>query len=113
MYVYRLTLVPIILAVLVGVNLQIWKNARINYVFIFRFDPRDHLSVSQYIEMTMSLYNITMGSLIIYMYSIITNTFYEYAYLHQYFCLHLSSSTCVSHTNGFMVTADYGCLESF
>lgn len=33
----------------------------------------------------MSLYNITMGSLIIYMYSIITNTFYEYAYLHPIF----------------------------
>ncbi|KAL9651505.1 hypothetical protein ABK040_001451 [Willaertia magna] len=81
MYSYRIAFMPIILAVLVGVNMKIWQNARINYVFIFQFNPRNHLSVSQYLEVTMMLYNISMGSLIIYMFCVITKTFFEYAYL--------------------------------
>lgn len=35
LYVYGLLLVPVLFTLLVGINLLVWANARINYAFIF------------------------------------------------------------------------------
>ena len=35
LFVYAVFLVPVIFALLVGLNLQVWSQSRINYVFIF------------------------------------------------------------------------------
>lgn len=39
LYVYGILLLPVLFALLVGVNLLVWANARINYVFIFGEQP--------------------------------------------------------------------------
>jgi hypothetical protein len=40
LYVYGIVLIPTLFACLTGLNLLVWANARINYVFIFG-EPRD------------------------------------------------------------------------
>lgn len=35
LFVYSIFLVPVVFALLVGLNLQVWSQSRINYVFIF------------------------------------------------------------------------------
>ncbi|KAG4103227.1 EXS family-domain-containing protein [Neocallimastix lanati (nom. inval.)] len=41
---------PIIFLLLFGVNLIVWKKYKINYVFIFEFDSRKHLTPWEFIE---------------------------------------------------------------
>lgn len=35
LFVYSVFLVPVVFVLLVGLNLAVWSNSRINYVFIF------------------------------------------------------------------------------
>jgi len=68
---YRLTLLPIIMGLLGTLNMKIWNHVRINYVFIFQLNPREHLYPAQIAEMLFWLYNMTMFSLIGYMWSVV------------------------------------------
>ncbi|ORX45357.1 EXS-domain-containing protein [Piromyces finnis] len=47
---------PIIFLLLFGLNLIVWKKYKINYVFIFEFDSRKHLSPWQFIEISCFLF---------------------------------------------------------
>ncbi|KAG0005102.1 hypothetical protein BGZ79_006803 [Entomortierella chlamydospora] len=49
--IYAGLLVPILFSCLVGVNMYAWTKARINYKFIFEFDPRDNLDFHEYFEL--------------------------------------------------------------
>ncbi|KAF9173450.1 hypothetical protein BGX20_003157 [Mortierella sp. AD010] len=49
--IYAGLLVPILFSCLVGVNMYTWTKARINYKFIFEFDPRDNLDFHEYFEL--------------------------------------------------------------
>ncbi|CAJ0883213.1 21885_t:CDS:10 [Entrophospora sp. SA101] len=49
-HLYIGVLLPIIMSLLIGINMYIWDQTRINYKFIFEFDPRDNLNFQQYLE---------------------------------------------------------------
>ncbi|KAG9293473.1 hypothetical protein G9A89_009197 [Geosiphon pyriformis] len=44
-------LLPIVFSLLFGLNMLAWTKARINYKFIFEFDPRENLDYRQYFEL--------------------------------------------------------------
>ncbi|TFY58647.1 hypothetical protein EVJ58_g6292 [Rhodofomes roseus] len=50
LFVYGIFAVPIIFSCLIGINLLVWHNARINYVFIFELDLRTKLDHREYFE---------------------------------------------------------------
>lgn len=66
LFIYSVPLVPILMAVLIGVNILVWVRSRINYVFIFsalllpcsvssliictELDPRARLDHQEYFE---------------------------------------------------------------
>lgn len=35
LFIYSIFLIPVVFVLLVGLNLQVWSQSRINYVFIF------------------------------------------------------------------------------
>ena len=43
---------------LFGINAWVWHNTRINYTFIFEFNPKEHLNYRQYLEVS-SLLKLT------------------------------------------------------
>ncbi|KAJ1654810.1 Xenotropic and polytropic retrovirus receptor 1 [Dispira simplex] len=69
-----------LMVVLLGVNMYIWGRNRINYKFIYGFDPRNNLNWLQFMELP--LFNIIMTSAFICI--SISNPFYKsipnYAY---------------------------------
>ncbi|KAI0918737.1 hypothetical protein AcV5_002647 [Taiwanofungus camphoratus] len=50
LFVYAIMLVPVVFSFLVGLNVLVWHNARINYVFIFELDVRSSLDHREYFE---------------------------------------------------------------
>ncbi|TPX47847.1 hypothetical protein SeMB42_g03188 [Synchytrium endobioticum] len=48
--VYAGFAIPILMALFFSIDLYMWSNARINYVFIFQLDPRNFLVLQEYIE---------------------------------------------------------------
>lgn len=51
LYIYSILLIPILLALLVGLNLVVWARERINYVFIFELNVRSRLDHREYFEL--------------------------------------------------------------
>ncbi|KAF9162628.1 hypothetical protein DFQ26_003381 [Actinomortierella ambigua] len=49
--VYGGLFITILFACLFGINMYVWSKARINYKFIFEFDPRDNLDFHEYFEL--------------------------------------------------------------
>ncbi|KAF9124219.1 hypothetical protein BGW39_008375 [Mortierella sp. 14UC] len=49
--VYAGLFLTILFACLFGINMHVWAKARINYKFIFEFDPRDNLDYTQFFEL--------------------------------------------------------------
>ncbi|KAF9926115.1 Xenotropic and polytropic retrovirus receptor 1 [Linnemannia zychae] len=49
--VYAGLFLPVLFACLFGINMYVWAKARINYKFIFEFDPRDNLDYTQFFEL--------------------------------------------------------------
>ncbi|KAG0378862.1 hypothetical protein BGX24_002578 [Mortierella sp. AD032] len=49
--VYAGLFLTILFACLFGINMYVWAKARINYKFIFEFDPRDNLDYTQFFEL--------------------------------------------------------------
>lgn len=49
--VYGAELIPVLFALLFGLNLAVWHKARVNSVFIFEWDVRHALDYHQYFEM--------------------------------------------------------------
>nr|CAG8480613.1 1728_t:CDS:10 [Entrophospora candida] len=41
----------IIFALLIGTNMLVWERSKINYKFIFEFDPRNNLDFKEYLEL--------------------------------------------------------------
>ncbi|KAJ1969316.1 Signal transduction protein [Dimargaris xerosporica] len=62
-----------LLAVLMGINMYVWGRNRINYKFIYEFNPRSNLNYMQYLELPLMLLLLTMGFICIS----ITNPFYR------------------------------------
>jgi hypothetical protein len=93
-FLYRLILLPIIMGMLFSLDVLIWKAKRINYVFIFQFNPRDHLYPWQLVELFFVLYDVTMVSLLAYMWTVVMEdrgiiNFKGYAYIHPFILLGL------------------------
>jgi hypothetical protein len=70
---------PIIFLLLFGVNLIVWKKYKINYVFIFEFDSRNHLTPWEFIEIACLLFVLW----IYFVYFAITN-FFSFITTHLY-----------------------------
>lgn len=51
LFIYSILLIPMLLALLVGLNLIVWARERINYVFIFELDLRSRLDHREYFEL--------------------------------------------------------------
>ncbi|KAN0084540.1 EXS family domain containing protein [Tylopilus felleus] len=51
LYIYSIFLLPVLLALLIGVNIATWARERINYVFIFELNPRSRLDHHEYFEL--------------------------------------------------------------
>ncbi|KAF9106253.1 hypothetical protein BGX29_010009 [Mortierella sp. GBA35] len=49
--VYAGLFLTILFCCLFGINMYVWARARINYKFIFEFDPRDNLEYNQFFEL--------------------------------------------------------------
>ncbi|KAF9907622.1 hypothetical protein EC991_010741 [Linnemannia zychae] len=49
--VYAGLFLTILFTCLFGINMYVWAKARINYKFIFEFDPRDNLDYTQFFEL--------------------------------------------------------------
>lgn len=50
LYIYAIFGMPVLLALLVGVNVNVWARERINYPFIFEVDLRTKMDPRQYFE---------------------------------------------------------------
>ena len=48
--VYAGLFLTFLFACLFGINMYAWNKSRINYKFIFEFDPRDNLDFHEYFE---------------------------------------------------------------
>ncbi|KAF9172941.1 hypothetical protein BGX21_002427 [Mortierella sp. AD011] len=53
--VYAGLFLVILFACLFGINMYVWAKSRINYKFIFEFDPRDNLDYHEYFELPIFL----------------------------------------------------------
>ncbi|KAF9902095.1 hypothetical protein EC991_005301 [Linnemannia zychae] len=53
--VYAGLFLTFLFACLFGINMYVWAKARINYKFIFEFDPRDNLDYHEYFELPILL----------------------------------------------------------
>ncbi|KAF9365822.1 hypothetical protein BGX34_008153 [Mortierella sp. NVP85] len=53
--VYAGLFLTILFACLFGINMYVWTRSRINYKFIFEFDPRDNLDYREYFELPVFL----------------------------------------------------------
>ncbi|KAI1312230.1 hypothetical protein EDD11_003030 [Mortierella claussenii] len=53
--VYGGLFLTILFACLFGINMYVWAKSRINYKFIFEFDPRDNLDFHEYFELPIFL----------------------------------------------------------
>lgn len=51
LFIYSIFLIPTLLALLVGLNLVVWAEERINYVFIFELNVRSRLDHREYFEL--------------------------------------------------------------
>jgi hypothetical protein len=54
--VYAGLFLTILFACLFGINMYVWTRSRINYKFIFEFDPRDNLDYREYFEVIATLH---------------------------------------------------------
>jgi hypothetical protein len=50
--IYACFLLPIVFCLGFAINLMVWHKSRINYKFIFEFDPRDNLNYHQFAEVS-------------------------------------------------------------
>ncbi|KAL1744890.1 EXS family protein/ERD1/XPR1/SYG1 family protein [Schizophyllum fasciatum] len=50
LFIYAILLVPVLLAMLIGLNMLVWARTRINYAFIFELDMRTRLDHRAYFE---------------------------------------------------------------
>ncbi|KAL0578222.1 Xenotropic and polytropic retrovirus receptor 1 [Marasmius crinis-equi] len=57
LFVYGILFIPVVFALLVGVNLAIWSRSHINYVFIFELNPRTRLDYREYFEIPALLFS--------------------------------------------------------
>jgi len=48
----------VLFLLLFGINAWVWHNTKINYIFIFEFDTKQHLNYRQYLEV-LSLSKLT------------------------------------------------------
>ncbi|CAG8446322.1 7582_t:CDS:10 [Acaulospora morrowiae] len=62
---------PIIFSLMIGINMFVWTRARINYKFIFEFDPRDNIDYHQYLEIPSFMFLVFS----FFMYATTQNTF--------------------------------------
>ncbi|KAF5345945.1 hypothetical protein D9758_011435 [Tetrapyrgos nigripes] len=56
LFFYGIFLVPVVFSLLVGLNLAVWSNSRINYIFIFELEPRTRLDHREYFEIPSLLF---------------------------------------------------------
>ncbi|CAK5261977.1 unnamed protein product [Mycena citricolor] len=49
--IYGVFLIPVLLGLLVGLNILVWAQCRINYVFIFEFDLRTRMDHREYFQL--------------------------------------------------------------
>ncbi|KAL0483199.1 hypothetical protein AKO1_014851 [Acrasis kona] len=66
-FLFRLMVFPIVLAFLISINVYVWEQHSINYIFIFEINPRDHLSLWQYMELTLLALVLWCAFLLFYM----------------------------------------------
>nr|GAT52934.1 signal transduction protein [Mycena chlorophos] len=60
--VYGVFLIPVLFSLLVGLNVQVWSNTRINYVFIFEFDLRTRMDHREYFQIPSILFATLCGA---------------------------------------------------
>ncbi|KAJ3565291.1 hypothetical protein NP233_g7722 [Leucocoprinus birnbaumii] len=56
LFFYGLLLVPVLFSLLVGLNLLVWTQSRVNYVFIFELDVRTRMDYQEYFEIPSILF---------------------------------------------------------
>ncbi|KAK7463123.1 Xenotropic and polytropic retrovirus receptor 1 [Stygiomarasmius scandens] len=56
LFFYSIFLIPVVFSLLVGLNLSVWANSRINYIFIFELEPRTRLDHREYFEIPSLLF---------------------------------------------------------
>jgi hypothetical protein len=73
---FRLLFFPVLLTVAIAINLKIWSESNINYVFIFEMDARRHLTVWEFTELAFVLYLLWIGFFTLYLF--LVNTLHEF-----------------------------------
>ncbi|KAL0481202.1 hypothetical protein AKO1_012592 [Acrasis kona] len=77
-FLFRLMAFPVILSVLISMNIKIWSEANINYVFIFEMNPRRHLTVWQFAEITLVAYLLWILFFVFYLYSSVMDSMHVF-----------------------------------
>lgn len=72
-FLFRLVLFPILLLFLIGLDIRIWNNYHINYVFIFELNPRDHISEMEILRIPLIGYSLWCASFFAFMLIHISN----------------------------------------
>jgi hypothetical protein len=70
-FLFRVMAFPVILSVFIAINIRIWTEAHINYVFIFELNPRRHLTMWQFMELSLIAFCLWIGFFAFYLFSTI------------------------------------------
>jgi hypothetical protein len=68
-FLFRVMAFPVILSVFIALNIKIWTEVHINYVFIFELDPRRHLSMWEFMELTLILFCVWIAFFAFFLFS--------------------------------------------
>jgi hypothetical protein len=70
-FLFRVMAFPVILTVFIAINIRIWTEVNINYVFIFELNPRRHLTMWQFMELSLVSYCLWILFFTFYLFSTI------------------------------------------
>ncbi|KAL0490574.1 xenotropic and polytropic retrovirus receptor [Acrasis kona] len=72
MFLFRILFFPVMLCLLISINVKIWMDSNINFVFIFEMDPRRHLTMWEFCELSLWCFLLWMGMVTLYLFLRIT-----------------------------------------
>jgi hypothetical protein len=73
-FLFRILVWPSLMIIFLALNLKIWANSGINYVFIFEFDSRNQLSFYQLLLSGLMLYFLWIFCCCFYIWSVVNES---------------------------------------
>ena len=88
-FLFRILVWPPIMILFLALNIKVWANTGINYIFIFEFDQRNQLSFYQLLHIGSMLYFLWIFSCCFYIWSVVNESlnlinFYGFFFHNKY-----------------------------